>query len=331
MAVPDAVLPGDVPPRFEEARYFLPFRPNVLVTYVNRARLREAGSALPRTTAALRNVAAGFQGPAGRTQGHPAARRRVRPRPSRSPSSSWASGAIPLVLNDAGSVAAFEFLAGLWREGLLARESLVAKYDTQVDNLVSETAWLAPNWPFMSGVLARQDLLDRFEVYAGWRGPACAAHVVGGDVLASRAGSPGAVARARSSWPRSSCPVTPRSASSPAMPGPRSARMRMARFPRRSGRRSRPFAGRSATGGTAPASPTGPRERRDERGACAASFRGRAGPAPSSTGCTPSSPRPPAAGAHRIRPHADVADRGAGGQVGPAAACQEPRAARSCR
>jgi trehalose transport system substrate-binding protein len=87
------------------------------------------------------------------------------------------------VLNDPGSVAAFEFLAGLWRDGLLARESLVAKYDTQVDNLVSETAWLAPNWPFTSGVLARQDLLDRFEVYEGWRGPARAAHVVGGDVL----------------------------------------------------------------------------------------------------------------------------------------------------
>jgi trehalose transport system substrate-binding protein len=87
------------------------------------------------------------------------------------------------VLNDAGAVAAFEFLAGLWRDDLLARESLVAKYDTQVDHLVSETAWLAQNWPFTSGVLAHQGLLDRFEVYEGWRGPVRAAHVVGGDVL----------------------------------------------------------------------------------------------------------------------------------------------------
>jgi trehalose transport system substrate-binding protein len=90
-------------------------------------------------------------------------------------------GGDPLVLNDAGSVAAFELLAGLWRDGLLARESLVAKYDTQVDHLISDgvaRAELAS-----PGVLARQDLLDRFEVYEGWRGPVRAAHVVGGDVL----------------------------------------------------------------------------------------------------------------------------------------------------
>jgi trehalose transport system substrate-binding protein len=59
----------------------------------------------------------------------------------------------------------------------------MAKYDTQVDHLVSETAWLAQNWPFTSGVLARQNLLDRFQVYEGWRGPARAVHVLGGDVL----------------------------------------------------------------------------------------------------------------------------------------------------
>jgi trehalose transport system substrate-binding protein len=65
----------------------------------------------------------------------------------------------------------------------LARESLLAKYDTQVDYLQGETAWLAPNWPFTSKVFAEQDILSRFEVYAGWRGPVRAAHVLGGDVL----------------------------------------------------------------------------------------------------------------------------------------------------
>ena len=89
----------------------------------------------------------------------------------------------PLLLNDAGSVRAFEFLQSLWTEGLLARESLLAKYDTQVDYLQGEAAWLAPNWPFTSRVFAEQDILARFQVYAGWRGPARAAHVLGGDVL----------------------------------------------------------------------------------------------------------------------------------------------------
>ena len=140
------------------------------MTYVNRARLREAGVALPRTAAELRNVARAFRDRRGApkvtlalAEGAPAAITVAE--------LVLGFGGDPLVLNDPGSVAAFEFLAGLWRDGLLARESLVAKYDTQVDNLVSETAWLAPNWPFTSGVLARQDLLDRFEVYEGWRGP----------------------------------------------------------------------------------------------------------------------------------------------------------------
>jgi trehalose transport system substrate-binding protein len=182
VAVPDAVLPAMTPPRFDGTRYFLPFRPNVQVTYVNRARLGEAGVALPRTVAELRAVAQAFKGKRG-------APKVTLPLAEGAPAAITVAelvlgfGGDPVLLNDGGSITAFEFLAGLWRDGLLARESLVAKYDTQVDHLVSETAWLAPNWPFTSGVLARQALLDRFVVYEGWRGPARAAHVVGGDVL----------------------------------------------------------------------------------------------------------------------------------------------------
>jgi trehalose transport system substrate-binding protein len=182
VAVPEAVLPGMAPPRFDGTRYFLPFRPNVQVTYANRARLREAGVAPPRTVAELRTVGQAFRARRG-------APKITLPLADGAPTAITVAelilgfGGDPLLLNDPGSIAAFEFLAGLWRDGLLARESLVAKYDTQVDHLVSETAWLAPNWPFTSGVLARQDLLDRFEVYEGWRGPARAAHVIGGDVL----------------------------------------------------------------------------------------------------------------------------------------------------
>ena len=182
VTVPDGVLPAMAPPAFDGKRYFLPFRPNVLVTYVNRARLQEAGVALPRTIADLRTVAQAFRNRRGApkvtlalAEGAPTAITVAE--------LVLGFGGDPLVLNDAGSVAAFELLAGLWRDGLLARESLVAKYDTQVDHLISETAWLAQNWPFTSGVLARQDLLERFEVYEGWRGPVRAAHVVGGDVL----------------------------------------------------------------------------------------------------------------------------------------------------
>jgi trehalose transport system substrate-binding protein len=172
-----------IPKRFEGRQYFLPFRPNVQVAYVNRARFAAAGTAPPKTVDELRDVAKKLKAAGGGVprvtlplaQGDAAA----------VTIAEWivAFGGNPLVLNDEGSVQAFAFLQGLWREGLLLKESLLAKYDTQVDFLVGETAWLAHNWPFTSSVLAEQGLLEFFHVYEGWRGPARAAHVVGGDVL----------------------------------------------------------------------------------------------------------------------------------------------------
>jgi trehalose transport system substrate-binding protein len=181
--IPAEVSPTMRPERFDGRQYFLPFRPNVQVTYANRARFRQAGVDPPTTVEDLRAVARQLK-VVGRgipritlslAQGAPAA----------VTISEWvvAFGGDPLVLNGDASVRAFEFLQALWQEGLLARESLLAQYDTQVDFLQGETAWLAPNWPFTSGVFADQDLLERFHVYVGWRGPARAAHVIGGDVL----------------------------------------------------------------------------------------------------------------------------------------------------
>ena len=183
VAIPDGVLPAMVPERFEGKQYFLPFRPNVQVTYVNRTRFGQAGVTAPATAEELRAVArqlkSAARGVAKVTlplaEGGAAA----------VTVTEWivAFGGNPLLLNDAGAVRAFEFLRSLWAEGLLARESLLAKYDTQVDYLQGETAWLASNWPFTSRVFAEQDILARFQVYEGWRGPVRAAHVLGGDVL----------------------------------------------------------------------------------------------------------------------------------------------------
>jgi trehalose transport system substrate-binding protein len=181
--LPPEVRPALVPPRFDGRQYFLPFRPNVQVAYVNRTRFAAAGATSPRTAEELRAVARRLKAAAGGVakvtlplaEGGAAAVTLAE----------WIVrfGGRPLVLDEAGAVAALEFLQGLWQEGLLARESLVAKYDTQVDFLQGETAWLARNWPFTSIVFAEQDILDRFRVYSGWRGPARGAHVIGGDVL----------------------------------------------------------------------------------------------------------------------------------------------------
>ena len=182
VAVPSSVSPSMLPPTFGGARYYLPFRPNVRLTYVSRERLAQSGLDPPTTLDQLRVTAQRFKEVGGRPQmtlslaeGDPAA----------VTISEWivSFGGDPLLLNDDGSRRAFQFLQDLWRDGLLARESLFGKFDTEVDNLATGAAALAQNWPTTSAELAKQGLLQRFHVYAGWRGPVRNAHVVGGDVL----------------------------------------------------------------------------------------------------------------------------------------------------
>ena len=180
--VPDAVLPGMVPSRFGGRQLFLPFRPNVRLAYLDNAAARQAGVAPPQTSGDLVAAAESLKAAQGRpavtlslAEGDPAA----------VTVSEWivSHGGDPLVLNDAGSVAAFEVLQSLWKRDLIARESLFARFDTEVDNLVSGKAALAQNWSFTSAVLDSEGLLGRFHVFPGWRGTERAAHVIGGDVL----------------------------------------------------------------------------------------------------------------------------------------------------
>lgn len=182
VAVPSSVSASMLPPTFGGMQYYLPFRPNVRLTYVSRERLAQSGLEPPTTVDGLRTTAQRFKEVSGRPQmtlslaeGDPAA----------VTISEWvvSFGGDPLLLNDDGSRRAFQFLQDLWRDGLLARESLFGKFDTEVDNLSTGAAALAQNWPTTSAELAKQGLLQRFHVYAGWRGPARNAHVVGGDVL----------------------------------------------------------------------------------------------------------------------------------------------------
>jgi trehalose transport system substrate-binding protein len=181
--IPAGVNPALVPEQFDGKQFFLPYRPNVRVAYVNSGRFDEAGTAPPATVEELMSVAEQLKSTAGGqpkvtlslAEGDPAA----------VTISEWivSYGGNPLIINDEGSVQAFTTLQSMWQQDLLARESLQAKFDTEVDYLQGETAWLAQNWPFTSGVLADQGLLEQFQVYAGWSGPARAAHVVGGEVL----------------------------------------------------------------------------------------------------------------------------------------------------
>lgn len=180
--LPAAVLPSMVPPRFEGRQLFLPFRPNVRLAYVSKDALDRARMAHPRTVEELWALAERLRQLDGRA---PMTLSLAEGDPAAVTVSEWVMsfGGNPVVLNDDGSQRAFEFLQRLWRDGLIARESLLAKFDTEVDNLRRERVAIAQNWSFTSAVLADEGRLADFHVYPGWRGPAGSAHVVGGDVL----------------------------------------------------------------------------------------------------------------------------------------------------
>lgn len=181
--IPEGVNPTLIPEQFDGVSYFLPYRPNVKVVYVNKGRFEEAGATPPTTVDEFVSTAEELKADAGQPkvviqlEGSSGA--------AAVTISSWivSYGGDPLILNDEGSVQAFTTLQQLWQDELLAPESLQSKFDTDIDYLRGETAWMAQNWPFTTATLADQGILEEFDVYAGWAGPAGPANVIGGEVL----------------------------------------------------------------------------------------------------------------------------------------------------
>jgi trehalose transport system substrate-binding protein len=183
--LPSEITPSLIPQKFDGKQYFLPYRPNVKVTYVNKDRFSSAGVSPPETVDQYKSVAEKLKAAGGSGK----ITLQLATQPDTGPLgvtvSEWvvSYGGDPVILNDSGSVQAFTFLQGMWKEGDFAQESKLAKYDTDADYLKGETAWMATNWPFTTTELADADILDKFQVYEGWAGPDRAAHVIGGEVL----------------------------------------------------------------------------------------------------------------------------------------------------
>lgn len=162
---------------------FLPFRPNLRLTYANKQELDKAGVKLPRTVAEFEEAAHKLR------DADKNALPRVTLSLSRDDSGAPTAvtiselvlsfGGEPAQLDDDGSIKAFEFVQRLFRERVLARESLLAKHDTEIEYLKHETVWLAQNWSVTSASLEKAGRLGDFQVHAGWQ----SRHVVGGDVL----------------------------------------------------------------------------------------------------------------------------------------------------
>jgi trehalose transport system substrate-binding protein len=182
--IPAEVSEALIPATFDGTQYFLPFRPNVRVAYANQQQFESAGvSSPPADFDAYRSMAETFM----QETGQPRVTVSLAPGSSAPVVvSEWilAFGGEPVVMNDEGSVEAMTELQSMWEDGLIARESLQAEFDTEVDYLRGETAFYAQNWPFTSSIFQDEGVLELFTIDNGWAGPDGEFHVIGGDVLA---------------------------------------------------------------------------------------------------------------------------------------------------
>ena len=186
--VPDATIDALVPvTRFDGKRFFFPYRPNVQITFFNEAKLTGYGLQPPKTWDELLKVAqtlkekegigkVAIQGAAGD------------PLTVTVFEFIKQAGGDPLVLNDAGSVKAFEYLAQL--EPLMTPEYRTAKFDTMNTILSNDTAYLGSNWPFGINVIVDKNGRKDIKAYQGWAGPNGESHVLGGEVLGIPVGAP---------------------------------------------------------------------------------------------------------------------------------------------
>jgi trehalose transport system substrate-binding protein len=176
---------------FNGQLFFVPYRTNVQLTYIRDDAVAMSGlSAPPTNWDEWRTACASFASAVG--EGRCLFKGAFDPN-AVNPTQMWewivSAGGDPTVLNDAGSVEAYEFLQGLQQDGLLHPDSAVAKWDTSNESFARGDVYLMQNWPFGIGVIRDLGVTD-FSVYHGITGPVREAHVVGGEVLAITKGTP---------------------------------------------------------------------------------------------------------------------------------------------
>lgn len=174
--IPNLIQAG----KFDNKLYFMPYRPNVQITYYNKAKFDQYGLKPPRNWNELFYVARVLKQKEGVGKvlfkaygGAPTATQLYE----------WivSAGGDPLYLNDAGTRRTFLFLRQLWP--YLAPDSIRAKFDTSNEYMARDSAYLMQNWPFGVNVLIKDYDKKDIATYHGFSGPKREAHVIGGEVL----------------------------------------------------------------------------------------------------------------------------------------------------
>jgi trehalose transport system substrate-binding protein len=172
---------------FDGKLLFLPYRPNVEIAYYNENKFNDAGLSVPKTWDELLNVAKELKDKEG--IGRVAIKANlqgdnvlhifdfVR-----------SAGGDPYVLNDEGSVKAFEFMQKLYP--LLAPDSKTANWNFMNTFLANESVYLGQNWPFGVNVIVQEGGKKEVKAYSGWAGPVKESHALGGEVIGIPKGTP---------------------------------------------------------------------------------------------------------------------------------------------
>jgi trehalose transport system substrate-binding protein len=173
--------------RFDGKLYFLPYRPNVEITYFNESYLGKHDLKPPANWDELMHVAKtlyereGVGRVAIKADGSAAATVHLFDFVN-------AAGGDPMKLNDAGSIKAFTYLRDLWP--YLSPESRRADFNTMNQFLAMESVYLGQNWPFGIEVIVNQGEKKDVKAYHGWAGPVREAHTLGGEVFGVPKGAP---------------------------------------------------------------------------------------------------------------------------------------------
>ncbi len=186
--IPEGTAPGIVQVGiFGEKLYFMPYRPNVEIAFYNEQKFQEYHLSPPQTWDELLHVAQTFYEREG------IGRVAIKGTLDGNTTTQLfdfirSAGGDPLVLNDEGSIRAFQFLKRLYP--YLAPETKRANWNTMNKYLADESVYLGQNWPFGIYVIVQQAGKKGIKAYSGWRGPVKESHVLGGEVIGIPTGAP---------------------------------------------------------------------------------------------------------------------------------------------
>jgi trehalose transport system substrate-binding protein len=189
--IPDETIEALLPVLyFNDTLYFLPYRPNVQITYYNSEKFEEYGLDVPRSWEELMEVAQTFyeEEGTGRVAVQASPEAGAGPVGVTVTEFIWQAGGDPLELNSPEAVEAFTFLQEL--NEYFNPQTPTAKFDTMNTYIANDSVYLGSNWPFGINVIVEEAGKEEVLAYSGWAGPAGEFHVLGGEVSAIPNGSP---------------------------------------------------------------------------------------------------------------------------------------------